>query len=80
MGLSGYLMRSEGPFPAGSEHILVVDNEKEIRETCRMMLTHLGYTATTTGHPFGCAESDRTGAATSRPGDHRSDHAENVRP
>ena len=80
MGLSGYLMRSEGPFPAGSKHILVVDDEKEIRETCRMMLTHLGYNVTTTGNHLGCAEFDRTGAATGRPGDHRSDHAENDRP
>ncbi|MCL2789461.1 MAG: PAS domain S-box protein [Desulfobulbus sp.] len=47
----GHLARGEEPLPVGSEHILVVDDEKEIRETCRMMLTHLGYTVTTTDDP-----------------------------
>jgi PAS domain S-box len=46
-----HLVSSEEPLPVGSEHILVVDDEKEIRETCRMMLAHLGYTVTTTGNP-----------------------------
>ncbi|MCL1980792.1 MAG: PAS domain S-box protein [Proteobacteria bacterium] len=45
------LTSSEEPLPMGSEHILVVDDEKEIRETCKMMLSHLGYTVTTTGNP-----------------------------
>jgi len=49
---SGTLTSSEEPLPVGSEHILVVDDEKEIRETCRMMLSHLGYTVTTTGNPL----------------------------
>jgi len=49
---NGSLTSSEEPLPAGSEHILVVDDEKEIRETCRMMLSHLGYTVTTTGNPL----------------------------
>jgi len=49
---NGTLTSSEEPLPAGSEHILIVDDEKEIRETCRMMLSHLGYTVTTTGDPL----------------------------
>jgi PAS domain S-box-containing protein len=49
---NGTLTSSEEPLPAGSEHILIVDDEKEIRETCRMMLAHLGYTVTTTGDPL----------------------------
>ena len=51
-GTNGGLTSSEEPLPAGSEHILIVDDEKEIRETCRMMLTHLGYSVTTTGNPL----------------------------
>lgn len=47
------LTSSEDPLPKGSEHILVVDDEQEIRETCRMMLSHLGYRVTTTGDPLG---------------------------
>ena len=49
---NGHLSSSEEPLPVGSEHILVVDDEKEIRETCRMMLAHLGYTVTTAGNPL----------------------------
>jgi DNA-binding NtrC family response regulator len=45
------LTSGEEPLPTGTEHILIVDDEKEIRETCRMMLSHLGYTVTTTGNP-----------------------------
>ena len=45
------LISGEDPLPTGTEHILIVDDEKEIRETCRMMLSHLGYTVTTTGSP-----------------------------
>jgi two-component system, cell cycle sensor histidine kinase and response regulator CckA len=48
---NGLLKSSEDPLPIGSEHILVVDDEKEILETCRMMLSHLGYTVTTTSDP-----------------------------
>lgn len=48
---NGTLKSSEGPLPTGTEHILIVDDEKEILETCRMMLSHLGYTVTTTGDP-----------------------------
>lgn len=48
---TGNLTSSEEPLPMGSEHILVVDDEKEVRESCRMMLSHLGYTVTTTGNP-----------------------------
>jgi CheY-like chemotaxis protein len=50
-GGQGTLLSGEEPLPVGTEHILVVDDEKEIRETCRMMLSHLGYTITTTGNP-----------------------------
>ncbi|NLX17852.1 MAG: PAS domain S-box protein [Desulfobulbus sp.] len=42
---------SPGLLSTGTEHILVVDDEKEIRETYKMMLSHLGYTVTTTGDP-----------------------------
>ncbi|MBM9536713.1 PAS domain-containing protein [Desulfobulbus alkaliphilus] len=45
------LKSSEEPLPMGKEHILVVDDEKEILETCRMMLSHFGYIVTTTGDP-----------------------------
>ena len=48
---NGLLKSSEDPLPIGSEHILVVDDEKEILETCRMMLNHLGYTVTITSDP-----------------------------
>ncbi|MBM9613459.1 PAS domain S-box protein [Desulfobulbus rhabdoformis] len=49
---NGNLLASETALPHGKEHILVVDDEQEIRETCRMMLGHLGYTITTTAHPL----------------------------
>jgi DNA-binding NarL/FixJ family response regulator len=48
----GELLSCDEPLPGGSEHILVVDDEKEIRETCRMMLGHLGYTITTSANPL----------------------------
>jgi PAS domain S-box-containing protein len=51
-GKYGILLSSEEPLPTGTEHVLVVDDEKEIRETCRMMLSHLGYTVTTAGAPL----------------------------
>lgn len=47
----GALLSSEAPLPVGSEHILVVDDEKEIRETYQMMLNHLGYTVTPVATP-----------------------------
>ena len=50
-GGHGALLSSEAPLPVGSEHILVVDDEKEIRETYQMMLNHLGYSVTTVGTP-----------------------------
>ncbi|ADW18878.1 multi-sensor hybrid histidine kinase [Desulfobulbus propionicus DSM 2032] len=48
----GELLSGEGPLLTGTEHVLVVDDEKEIRETCRMMLGHLGYAVTTSGSPL----------------------------
>jgi PAS domain S-box-containing protein len=45
----GALKSSEDALPRGAEHVLVVDDEKEIRDICRMMLAHLGYTVTTCG-------------------------------
>jgi two-component system cell cycle sensor histidine kinase/response regulator CckA len=51
-GRNGALLSSEAPLPTGTEHVLVVDDEKEIRETCRMMLSHLGYTVTTAATPL----------------------------
>lgn len=50
-GVSRTLLSSEEPLATGTERILVVDDEKEIREICRMMLSHLGYTIITTGDP-----------------------------
>ncbi len=41
----------EDSLPGGSESVLIVDDEKDIRETCRMMLSQLGYSVTTSGHP-----------------------------
>ena len=49
---NGGMLSSEEPLPRGTEHILVVDDEKEIRETCRMMLGHLGYVITTSASPL----------------------------
>lgn len=45
------LVSSEGLLPTGREHILVIDDEKEIRDICRMMLGHLGYTVATLARP-----------------------------
>ncbi|WP_051309019.1 PAS domain-containing hybrid sensor histidine kinase/response regulator [Desulfogranum japonicum] len=47
----GKILSSEEPLPTGNEHILVVDDEKEIRKTAGMMLQHLGYTVSTSGDP-----------------------------
>ncbi len=41
----------EGTPPGGSESVLIVDDEQPIRETCRMMLSQLGYSVTTSGNP-----------------------------
>ncbi len=45
------LLSFEEPLPVGTGHVLVVDDEKEIRETYKMMLNHLGYTVTTASNP-----------------------------
>ena len=45
--ISHHLLSSEEPLPTGRESILVIDDEKEIREICRMILNHLGYTVVT---------------------------------
>lgn len=45
--VSHHLLSSEEPLPTGRESILVIDDEKEIREICRMILSHLGYTVIT---------------------------------
>ena len=50
-GGEGVLLSSEVPLPSGNEHILVIDDEKDIRETFKMMLNHFGYTVTTTSNP-----------------------------
>lgn len=41
----------EDSLPGGSESVLIVDDEQDIRETCRMMLSRLGYSVTTSGDP-----------------------------
>ena len=48
---NGALMSGEAPLPMGKERILIVDDEKEIRDICRMMLNHLGYSVITTATP-----------------------------
>lgn len=45
------LLNSELPLPSGHEHVVVVDDEKEIQETFSMMLAHFGYSVTATGNP-----------------------------
>ena len=42
----------EKDIPTGRESILVVDDEKDIRNTCQMMLKQLGYQVTTSAHPL----------------------------
>jgi len=37
--------------PSGNEHVVVVDDEKEIQETFSMMLGHFGYSVTATSNP-----------------------------
>ncbi len=46
-GTGNAVMSGEAPLPTGKERILIVDDEKEIREICRMMLNHLGYSVIT---------------------------------
>ena len=41
----------EKDIPTGRESILVVDDEKDIRNTCQMMLKQLGYQVTTSAYP-----------------------------
>ena len=43
--------RVESAIPRGAESILVVDDEEDIRETCRRMLEELGYRVTACGDP-----------------------------
>ena len=50
-GGDGELLSSDAPLPSGTEHILVIDDEKDIRETFKMMLNHFGYSVTTTSNP-----------------------------
>jgi two-component system cell cycle sensor histidine kinase/response regulator CckA len=50
-GQKGKMLSSEDPLPGGTEHILVIDDEKEIRETASIMLHHLGYKVTTSSNP-----------------------------
>lgn len=50
-GREGELLSSEAPLPSGTEHVLVIDDEKDIRETFKMMLNHFGYSVTTTSNP-----------------------------
>jgi PAS domain S-box-containing protein len=50
-GANNRLLSCEEPLPFGTGHVLVVDDEKEIRETYKMMLNHLGYTVTTASNP-----------------------------
>ncbi|MGI6657032.1 MAG: ATP-binding protein [Desulfobulbus sp.] len=42
---------AEQPLPTGREHVLVVDDEVDILEICRLMLDHLGYTVSTVQEP-----------------------------
>lgn len=49
--VKGEILSSEAPLPSGNEHVLVIDDEKEIRETFKMMLNHFGYRVTTTSNP-----------------------------
>ncbi|PIE72319.1 MAG: hypothetical protein CSA20_08630 [Deltaproteobacteria bacterium] len=42
---------TDARLPTGYEKILVVDDEREIRETCAKMLRHFGYTVEITGNP-----------------------------
>ncbi|NOQ45998.1 MAG: PAS domain S-box protein [Desulfobulbaceae bacterium] len=44
-------VNGEKSLPAGTEHVLVVDDEEDIRDTSRMMLSHLGYQVTLCGDP-----------------------------
>ncbi|WP_457574526.1 hybrid sensor histidine kinase/response regulator [Desulfolithobacter sp.] len=45
------LMETEEPLPRGNEHILIVDDERDICTTYRMMLGHLGYQVTDLCNP-----------------------------
>lgn len=45
-------MVNDVEFAQGNEHILVIDDEKDIRETSRLMLAHFGYNVSTSGNPM----------------------------
>ena len=51
------------PLPLGTEHILVVDDEKDVLTITKMMLTHQGYEVTTAENPVKALEEIRTGRA-----------------
>ena len=50
--LSPVLANLNEPLPGGTEHILIVDDEADILETCKMMLQHLGYAVTLSSQPL----------------------------
>ncbi len=45
------LVETDEPLPGGNEHILIVDDERDICSTYRMMLGHLGYQVTDLCNP-----------------------------
>ncbi len=49
---SPVLVNLNEPLPGGTEHILIVDDEADILETCKMMLQHLGYAVTLCSKPL----------------------------
>ena len=54
--LSPVLANLNEPLPGGTEHILIVDDETDILETCKMMLQHLGYAVTLCSRPLEAVE------------------------
>ncbi len=54
--LSPVLANLNEPLPGGTEHILIVDDETDILETCKMMLQHLGYAVTLSSRPLAAVE------------------------
>ncbi len=54
--LSPVLANLNEPLPGGTEHILIVDDETDILETCKMMLQHLGYAVTLCSRPLKAVE------------------------
>ena len=51
----------QAPLPMGTEHILVVDDEKDILTTSKMMLSHLGYTVSVNPNPAAMLEQIEKG-------------------